>query len=706
MKNIGTIRFAQILLPGFILFPLFLFSQNNQLRQDTLKLSVLRERVDKEIDSKQYNVAKQTNDTLMALARKLNRDADIGNCYFSYGTIDRALGNKQNMIENMKNSIIHYKKEKLYKSAGKSYFIIGQTYIELKDENTAVEYFKESLSMRELASDSAGMANSTINIATLLYKTGDYAQSGSYFFKGLTLAQKLNNDKLKAICLSNLSHLSNKMNNYGQSLEYLNEALLLQRRLGNRQAESNVLTNFGTTYIEMKDYAKAKDVFSQALVIKEEIKDEKGIAGAYANMGIIAKNENDTALSRKYLNKAIAIAQRIGDKEIEANALSSLALLSSMNNSQDAEMLLIASLKKAKELNNPILIMANYQNLKEFYEKKGDPVKALSYATLYQSLNDSTFKESMSDKILELQTRYETAEKERQIAEITRQKLEQELRLNKANQLKYSLIGVSAFLLILALLLYSRFIIKKRSQEKLALINLQLNELNNTKDKLFSIISHDLKNSVSAFINITDSLNSNFDSISAENKRYLVNEMSGSANAMKNLFRNLLDWAKSQRNLIVVNKTEFSLNGLLNENIAQMQQHMNRRNITVHMDNSREMPVKTDKDILSTVLRNLLTNAIKYSPDGGKVEIGFAADKEYTEISVTDYGVGMEEPEINTILNTRVNVSSKPDVEGEKGAGLGLMLCKELLQKISGKMDIKSEKDKGSCFVITIPLNN
>jgi signal transduction histidine kinase len=117
------------------------------------------------------------------------------------------------------------------------------------------------------------------------------------------------------------------------------------------------------------------------------------------------------------------------------------------------------------------------------------------------------------------------------------------------------------------------------------------------------------------------------------------------------------------------------------------------------------MSVKTDKDILSTVLRNLLTNAIKYSPDGGKVEIGYAADKEYTKISVTDYGVGMEETEINTILNTGVNVNSKPDVEGEQGAGLGLMLCKELLQKISGKMDIKSKKDKGSRFDITIPSN-
>jgi len=681
------------------------FAQSVRLKpvSDSIVIAQMEIRFDKYLEGKNYISAQLVNDSMLEIAKGSNLTKSVGDAFFNYGRIDKSNLNRLSLIENMKTAISYYKTAKSWKSAGKAYFMIGQSYIEMKEDKLSIDYFKQSLEMRERAADSLGMANSSINIATLLYKEGDYSQSSLYYFKGLTLAQKLNNDKLRAICLSNLSHLSNKLNNYGQSLEYLTEALDLQRKLGNRQAESNVLTNFGTTYIEMKNYNKAKEVFSQAIKIKEEINDEKGIAGAYANLGIIAKNENDTALSRKYIIKAISLARKIGDKEVEANALTSLALLSSMNNSADAEKMLLESLKKAKELGNPVLIMSNYKNLKELYEKKGNNAKALEYATLYQSLSDSTFTTGNSDKILELQTRYETAEKERQIAEITRQKLEQELRLNKANQLKYSLIGLSVFLLVLAALIYSRFILKKRSQKKLAFINTQLAELNNTKDKLFSIVSHDLKNSVSAFINITDTLNNNFDNISNEDKRYLVNEMSGSANAMKNLFRNLLDWAKSQRNLIVVNPIEFSLEDMLKDNLFQLQQQLNRRKIDVLMLNSGDLQVRSDKDILSTVVRNILTNAIKYSYDEGKIEINFVAETGYFKISFKDYGIGMDASEINAILNSGTKINSKPDVEGEKGAGLGMLLCKELLKKISGDIVVNSQIGQGSQFVITIP---
>lgn len=494
------------------------------------------------------------------------------------------------------------------------------------------------------------------------------------------------------------------MNNYGQSIEYLNEALALQQKLGNRQAESNVLANYVTTYTEIKNYEKAREMFGKALKIKEETNDQKGIASVYINLGIIAKNENDIPLSKQYINKALEIGRQIGDKEVEANAINTMAELSLMYNSADAEKLLITSLKKAKDLNNPVLILANYKNLKEFYEKKGDHVKALEYATLYQSLNDSTFKQSNSDKIIELQTRYETAEKERQIADITRQKLEQELRLNKANQLKYSLFGVSFILLLVAALLYSRYLVKKRAQLKLAIINNRLNEYNTTKDKLFSIISHDLKNSVSAFINITDTLNNNFDKISADDMRYWVKEMSSSANAMKDLFRNLLDWAKSQRNQIVVNITEFSLSELFKENIHQMQQQINRRNINIQLNYSVDIKVSTDRDILSTIFRNLLANAVKFSHDEGLVKIEMTIVDEMVTFIVTDFGTGMEQEEVDKILKSGTLINSKPDIEGEVGSGLGLMLSKELLEKIHGKIDIKSEKHKGSQFSVSIPI--
>ncbi|HPT15127.1 MAG TPA: tetratricopeptide repeat protein [Bacteroidales bacterium] len=670
---------------------------------DSLKLEVYNARIEDCLKQKEFEKAKLTNDSALRLALSGHYQRATAEVYFNYGYIERARNNTTGFIDNLNASIEYYERAGYYRGSGKALFLIGQAYVSKGDEKTALEYFRKSYLHRERAGDSVGVANSLTNVATLNYKAGNYDAAADEFFTVLELAKKLKNDKLRAICLSNLTHLSNKMNNYGQSLRYLDEALQLQRKLGNRQAESNVFTNYGTTYTELKNYQKAREAFFEALKIKEEINDEKGIAATYSNLAIIAKNENDTALSRKYVNMALAIARKIGDKEVEANAYSSLALLSSMNNSVEAEQQLLNSLKKAKEINNPLLVMANYKNLKEYYEKKGEHRKALEFAGLFESLNDSTFKTNNADKILELQTRYETAEKERQLSEITRQKLQQELQLQKANQLKYSLIGLSLFLLVMAALLYSRYRLKKRSQEKLAQINMELNELNTTKDKLFSIISHDLKNSVSAFINITDTLNTNFENISHDDKRYLLNEMSGSAGNMKNLFRNLLDWARSQRNLIKVNAIGLNLTEIINENIEQTAAATNRKNIIVNVIAGDDLIVTTDRDILNTVVRNILNNAVKFSPDGGEITIHAKKSGDSFSLSVHNTGAGISPEELEELRNNSNPINSKPDTEGEKGAGLGLMLTRELLLKISGQLEIQSQQGKGSTFTVLLP---
>lgn len=691
----------------FLLFPALdstAQSSNNNVQADSLRFEVLEKNLDQLLKEQQNDKARHTVDSMFVLARESGNYKWIGDTYFNYGRVEKSKGNPSGLIDQVKTSISYYRRANAWKQAGKSYFIIAQTCIELKDDKSALDYFLESVQMREKALDSLGTANSLVNIAALTYKAGNYPAASDYFFRALTYAEKLKNDKLRAACLSNLSHLSNKMNNYGQSISYLNEALELQRKLGNRQAESNVLTNFGNTYIEMNNYDKAKEYYTSALVIKNEINDEKGIAGAYANLGIIAKNLNDTVLAKEYCTKAISIARKIGDKEIEANALSNLALISMLSNNESAETLLLNSLKKSKEVGNPILIMANYKNLREFYEKKGDNTKALEYANMYQALNDSTFKTGNAEKILELQAKYETAEKEKELANLTREKLEQKLKLQQARQYRDTLIGISVFLLVLSALIYSRFIIKKRSQQQLAAINLKLNELNTTKDKIFSIVSHDLKNNVSAFTNITDVMSKNFDGISSQQLKYYVGEMSNSANGMKGLFRNLLEWAKSQRNLITITPVNMDVPSLMTENIAQLQSQLNRKQIQANIKVQEGLHFTTDKDILTTVFRNLLTNAIKYSRVKGVIDIHAVGEENVLKISVTDHGMGMEPEEVKVLLNTGTYVNSKPDAEGEKGAGLGLMLCKELLQKVSGRMQIESTKGAGSAFSIILPL--
>lgn len=672
---------------------------------DSLKIAGLQENFDKYFEAKQFEKAIIVNDSILAIARNYNKYKIMGDSYFNYGRVEKNKSNPAGLMDFLKTAISYYRRANAWKQAGKSYFIIAQSYLELKDENSALDYFKESLLLRERVGDSLGIVNTQINIGALTYKLGNYYDASTHFFTALQIAGLIKNDKLRAFSLSNLSNISNKLNNYDKSIEYLNEALAIHRASGNKLGESGVLLNLGNTYVEKGDNAKAKGFFLQSLEIKTDLKtDEKGLAGIYLNLGVISKKEGDTAKARSYYEKSLLIGRKIGDKDIESNALNNLGSLEMEQNNDSAEKFLLESLKKAKETGNYILIKTNYKNLQEYYSIKGNSEMALKYASMFQTLNDSSFKEDNASKILELQAKYETAEKEKQLANLTREKLEQKLKLQEANQTRNTLIGLSVFLLVLSVLLYSRFLIKKRSQKQLSIVNAKLNELNNTKDKIFSIISHDLKNSVSAFTNITQAMNANFDSISTSQIKYYVGEMSNSANGMKGLFRNLLDWAKSQRNLIAITPVNIDIHELIHENISQLQTQLNRKQLDVLIEVQDNLQVFSDNDILTTVIRNLLTNAIKYSRNGGIVEINAAKHKEIIELSVTDFGLGMEPEELEAIMNQGAYVNSKPDAEGEKGAGLGLMLCKELLLKISGKFIVTSQKDIGSRFAIVLPV--
>jgi signal transduction histidine kinase len=679
--------------------------QAGGVHKDSIRVAALNKKFDELLENKQYEAASAVNDSLFLICKSGNDSKLLGDAYFNYALIENGKGNREQFITELKRAASHYKQVNEFKLAGKCYFLIGQAFTQLKDEITSLDYFKESLSMREKAGDSAGIANSLINVASLTYKIGDYSSASDYFFSTLKFAEKLRNDKLRALCLSNLSNLSNKMNNYGQSLRYLTEALELQQKLGNRPAESNIYSNFGNTYTEMKNYEKAKEYNLKALAIRKELNDEKGVGAIYSNLGIIARNENDTALSRYYSVKALNIAKKLGDKELEANALSNFALLSSMGDQRETEKLLLSSLEKSKELGNPILIMANYKNLKDYYEKKGDDSKALDYATLYQSLNDSTFRTENSDKILELQTKYETAEKEKQVAVLTREKLEKDIKLQKANQIRLILIGGITFLIILAGLIYSRYLIKKRSQAQLALINNQLKELNSTKDKLFSIVSHDLKNSVSAFTNITQVLNNGFEKMNQKDLKYYLGELSSSAGSMKQLFGNLLNWSKSQQNNIVVEPVIINVLNLIQDSIDPGRQKINSKKLVIRTECDEQLEFVSDVNIVNTVLRNLINNAVKFSPEEGEIVVKAWKSESEMCFTVTDKGIGMDADQIELLQNPANYIMSKPDTEGEKGAGLGLSLCRELLGKISGKMNIQSIKNDGSVFEIILPLS-
>jgi signal transduction histidine kinase/tetratricopeptide (TPR) repeat protein len=699
-------RFLPFALATILLFPLMASAQSGaeNRKTDSLKIIRLSELFEIQLKGNQLNSARATVDSIYSLASRSEIYKSIGSCYFNYALIERALKNQDGFLVNLKLSIPWYLKAGANSSASRAHTIIGQT-VANHDYATALENFRASLELRQQINDTLGITNNLLNIGTMQYQMGHYSEANTYFYQALDLASKSGNDKLKAFSLNNLSNIHNKLKNYDVSHDYLRQALEIHQKSGNKKSELNVIMNIGNTFYEQGNKSEAKRYFEQALDFHKTYGlEDNGLISILNNLGLVVKSEGDTVKAIQYFKQAMEISKANNDKQGLTIALSNLGQIAEKGNEASSLKQLLESLKEAKSLGLSKMVLNNYGSLRDFYSKKGDFKKAYEYATKYQRLNDSIYDAENAERIIELQTKYETAEKEKQLVIAKKEKLEKDLELNKANVTKYGMIGISVILLLLLGSLYSRYLIKRRSQMELAVINEKLNELNNTKDKLFSIVSHDLKNSMSGFSGIVNTLNSSYEKFSADQVKYYVGEVSASANSMKSLLRNLLDWARSQQNLIKVFPSKFSIVSIVSECAQLVDQQLRRKNIELDVEVADDLILVSDRNIVTTIVRNLLVNAVKYSYEGGRIEITSTLANQEIEICVADNGVGMDQQDVDLIMDSGSFMKSKPGVHGEKGAGLGLMLVKELLEKIAGRLVVVSEKGKGSKFCIVIPV--
>jgi signal transduction histidine kinase len=695
-----------LLIAGALLFYSgFLSGQNyNQTRKtDSLKVAKLCDRIDILLKGKQTDEARAVVDSAMSIASQAELYKQIAICYFNYALIERELKNTDGFIRNMESSVPWYLKANYPAGAGNAHFYIGQT-LARSDFARALEHFKASLELRTKVNDSIGIANNLLNIASLNYQLSNLSEANEYFYRALNLAGQLHNDAVKAIALNNLSNIHNKLKNYSLSLDYLQQALEIHQKSGNRQKQARVLANFGNTYYEKGDYKQARKSFEQALSIHKEIKgSEEDMLQSYINLGMVYKSEGDTVSAINMLKKGLAVARKFGNKQGEAVVLNNLGSLTIEKDNTESLSMLLESLKASSTSGDRRMILTNYDNLQQYYSNKKDYKLAWDYAQKYQLLKDSIFNEEVAETIIDLQTKYETAEKEKELVTMSKEKLARELELSRANIQKYSMVGISLLLLLLLGALYSRFLIKRRNQLQLTAVNEKLNELNNTKDKLFSIVSHDLKNSMSGFSSIVNTINRKYDNFSTDEIKYYIGEISTSANAMKGLLRNLLDWSRSQQNLIKICPSEINVPLLVNECVAQVRQEIRQKEIVLKQDVDDDLTLFNDKNVVYAVVRNVLVNAVKYSFEGGLIEIESKKTDGITKITVKDHGVGMDEEKLALLMNPNSFVKSEPGAAGEKGAGLGLMLTRELLEKVSGKMEVSSVKGEGSSFCILLP---
>jgi signal transduction histidine kinase len=327
-------------------------------------------------------------------------------------------------------------------------------------------------------------------------------------------------------------------------------------------------------------------------------------------------------------------------------------------------------------------------------------------------MNDFIQKEESDQKLLEAQNRYVLDQKESQIDKLdsVRKQREREIaEQRKVRNFLFAIIGLGIVVVLLILYLYA---LKRRSNKQLKAAharveqqNVELQNLNATKDKFFSILGHDLKSPLNSLSSFSGLLINYFDSLSKEEIQTLARDLDKSLKNLYSLLDNLLEWARSQTGNINFTPEQFDLTNVLQENKELLQVQAGNKEITLYQERTSPLIVSTHKHSITTVVRNLVANAIKFTPQGGNIKIQASEKQNEIVISIVDTGVGMSEATIQKLFRIDSKVSTI-GTANEKGTGLGLVLCKDFVEKNGGRLWVESEEGKGSTFSFSIPKSS
>jgi len=232
---------------------------------------------------------------------------------------------------------------------------------------------------------------------------------------------------------------------------------------------------------------------------------------------------------------------------------------------------------------------------------------------------------------------------------------------------------------------------------------LELQELNNTKDTLLSVISHDLRTPFFNIMSIGELLLKNYKNYDEKEIMDLIASMIEASRISHNLLENLLNWTRVQTGRILFEPENFLLDDIIRENILFVQPLAENKTIVCKEEIETGIQVFADKNMLNTIIRNLITNAIKYTSRGGEVTVETEKKKKKAIVLVIDNGVGMSVEKVQLLLN-HTNFKTTPGTEQESGSGFGLVLAREFIEKNQGKLTIESTEGEGSVFSFTIPL--
>lgn len=581
------------------------------------------------------------------------------------------------------------------------------------NHDIAIDYFKKLPEIYNELDDKNGIAISLNNIGIVYRNKGNYPKALEYYLEAFKIREEIGDPNEIAQSLSNIGTVYRTMGDHEKALENYKKALKIGKDVSSKRNVSVFYNNIGNVYSDkskLTDYDKALENFYKALEINRDLGNKKGISIAYINIGEAFYYKNKFEVGERYYDSALALCKQIDFNYGTAYTWYYLAKGKyDRDQLSKAKVYIDSSLNLAESKKFAEIEKDSYELLANVYSSSGEYKKSAAYFQKYDSLTKVLFSTNTNSKIVSLLVDYITEKKQKEIEILKKDKKIKQLELAEERNLMKYIIIASFLVLVLTVVIYSRYRIKRKtsimlqeSNDRLRESENRLQELNDTKDKFFSIIAHDLKHPLGNFRNLTKELYAFYDYFTDEEKKEHLNELNKSSDNLYNLLENLLKWALVQKGGIVYSPEPIDLKLIAKLTLDNLSSYADKKNVKVNLDIPDGTMVAVDTNMISTVIRNITSNAIKFTPENGNVDLYSGELDDFIEMNISDTGIGINEDDIDKLFRIDVNHTTT-GTEGEKGTGLGLILAKEFVEKNGGEIFVESELNNGTTFRFTMP---
>lgn len=605
-----------------------------------------------------------------ALTKSLSPDDKIktlsalGKAYYNESELDKALEIQNQLLEVIS-------KYGTKTDSAKCFRLTGLIYLQKSWYDKSLEYLLLAQQLFGEAGDSAMQFKALMNVGIVHDYMGNQPMSLSYYNQALDYYKRTKNQSGIADCELNIAIILTKQKKYEQACDNLLAAAEIYQKAGNNSYLAAAFINLGLTYKKMGNYDLAIKYLDKALKIWKQDDDQYHICYYHLNMGEIMLDMKRIDEAGKYLHTAETLAKEVGSKD---------------------------------------LLAKSYEFLSDYNVARKNFGEAYSYLNKSKQINDSILNAETTEKVNQVQYQYEIAKREADNEHLVKQNLDKELQISKKNLTLYILTAILIVIALLVLLLVNQNRLKRRANLQLEvkndLIELQKDELislNASKDKFLSILAHDIKNPLSSIHGISDLLVTEYDTLTAEEKKVFTKDILTLSTNLFEIINTLLTWSTSQSGMITYRPKQFSIGKLCKKTANNLQTVAKQKDIVIESKVDADILVTADENMILSVLHNLINNAIKYSYHGTKIRIESLQQNGFAQINVIDSGIGLSPESLGKLFKYDQHFMNK-GTAGETGTGLGLILCKDFVDKNGGTIRVESELKKGSTFIFTLPL--